>query len=605
MEKPLPQHPAPHFGEALIITLVLMPITTVMWSLNDLGNLVLQAIIVLPGIVVGLPAAWIMHQLKWRKLRRQWQATVLSVGTVMVATDMIFILGTLVLPYIAACNHEVATPMREPDLLNIIVGELLFIFTLTFYYIPATLGFYIIKAFVRTLSTHPTDTEMTHSRIIDKMKQHGLSQAAISAFLHGVNELRSRSKMEVPEEEIRPAEGLPEWDELVAATEPADAELLAQAALIKLNGGLGTSMGLQQAKSLLEIKPGITFLDLIVRQVQTLRQQAGCHVQLLLMNSFSTSADTMQYLSKYAEGGFADPAQVELLQNKVPKLAQDTLEPIDWPARPELEWCPPGHGDIYPALAGSGWLEKLLARGIKYAFVSNSDNLGAQLDTRFLRWFAESGAPFVMEVTPRTEADKKGGHLAIRRADGQPILREVAQCPAKDVPHFQDISRHRYFNTNNLWIRLDALRDFMAEHGGVVPLPVICNAKHVDPRDAATPPVYQLETAMGAALQCFAGARAVCVPRSRFFPVKTSSDLLLLRSDAVEISPAGEMQLAPECGGVAPIISLDAAQYKLVDSLDALGVPSLKHVRHLTVHGKWTFTPGQALSGDVEVGQIY
>ena len=443
---------------------------------------------------------------------------------------------------------------------------------------------------------------MSDSHIIEKMNRHGLSQAAISAFLHGVDELRRQSKMQVSEAEIRPAEALPEWGSLVAATEPAGADLLAQTALIKLNGGLGTSMGLQQAKSLLEIKPGLTFLDLIVRQVQTLRARAGCHVQLLLMNSFSTSADTMRYLSKYAEGGFADPAQVELLQNKVPKLAQDTLLPIDWPAQPELEWCPPGHGDIYPALAGSGWLDKLLDRGIKYAFVSNSDNLGALLDVRFLRWFAESGSPFVMEVTPRTEADKKGGHLAIRRADGQPILREVAQCPEEDVPYFQDISRHRYFNTNNLWIRLDALRDFMAEHAGVVPLPVICNAKHVNPRDPETPPVFQLETAMGAALQCFPGALAVSVPRARFFPVKTCSDLLLLRSDAVEITPAGEMRLAPECGGCAPIISLDAKRYKLVDSLAALGVPSLKRVRRLTVRGQWSFAPGEPLSGDVEVG---
>lgn len=438
--------------------------------------------------------------------------------------------------------------------------------------------------------------------IAEKMRGQGLSQAAINAFLHGVEELRKQSKMEVAEEEIMPAEGLAEWDELVKTTEPAGADLLAQTAIIKLNGGLGTSMGLQQAKSLLEIKPGVTFLDLIVRQVKTLREQAGCHVQLLLMNSFSTSADTMQYLSRYTEGGYADPAQVELLQNKVPKLVKDTLEPIEWPEQPELEWCPPGHGDIYPALAGSGWLDKLLERGIRYAFVSNSDNLGAQLDVRFLRWFAESNAPFVMEVTPRTEADKKGGHLAIRRSDGQPILREVAQCPAKDVPHFQDITRHRFFNTNNLWIRLDALRDFMNAHGGVVPLPIICNVKHVNPRDAATPEVYQLETAMGAALQCFAGARAVCVPRSRFFPVKTCSDLLLLRSDAVEIHPTGEMQLAPECGGIAPIVSLDSAEYKLVDSLNTLGVPSLKHVKRLTVHGKWSFTPGEALSGEVEVG---
>lgn len=437
--------------------------------------------------------------------------------------------------------------------------------------------------------------------IENKMRGVGLSDAAIKAFRHSVGVLESRQSMQIPEAEIEPAEGVAEWADLVAATPEADAALLAQTVMIKLNGGLGTSMGLQKAKSLLEIKPGVTFLDVIVRQVRSLRARAGYPVSLLLMDSFSTSADTMAHLAQYAEEGFADPAKVEMIQNRVPKLQTDTLQPVEFPANPDLEWCPPGHGDLYPALLGSGWLDKLLAAGVKYAFISNSDNLGAQPDTRFLRWFAESGVPFVMEVTRRTEADKKGGHLAIRKADGQPLLREIAQCPDADLADFQNIEKHRYFNTNNLWIRLDALCEYLAAEGGVLPLPVIRNVKTVDPRDATTPQVYQLETAMGAAIQCFPGARAVCVPRSRFFPVKTCSDLLLLRSDAVEIDDAGMMSLAPECRGIAPIVQLDGKLYKLVDSLDALGVPSLKHVTKLTVSGPHRFADGEPLSGEVTV----
>lgn len=437
--------------------------------------------------------------------------------------------------------------------------------------------------------------------IEQKMRGVGLSDAAINAFRHSVHVLESKQSMMIPESEIVSAEGVEDWDSLVASTPEADAGLLAQAVLVKLNGGLGTGMGLQKAKSLLEIKPGVTFLDLIVRQVRSLRARAGYPVNLLLMNSFSTSEDTMAHLAQYAEEGFADPQQVEMIQNRVPKLVTETLAPVEYAANPELEWCPPGHGDIYPALVGSGWLDKLLSAGVKYAFISNSDNLGAQMDTRFLRWFAESGVPFVMEVTRRTEADKKGGHLATRKADGQPLLREVAQCPDEDVESFQNIDKHRYFNTNNLWIRLDALRDFLAANNGVLPLPVIRNVKTVDPRDAATEKVYQLETAMGAAIQCFPGAKAVCVPRSRFFPVKTCSDLLLLRSDAVEINDAGLMSLAPECNGVAPIVQLDGKLYKLVDSLEALGVPSLKHVTKLTVTGPYHFEPCAPLSGEVTV----
>ncbi len=438
--------------------------------------------------------------------------------------------------------------------------------------------------------------------IREKMEREGLSEAAIRAMMHGVEELRSGRKMTIGEDEISPTPELPKWEELVASSEEADAGLLRQMVVIKLNGGLGTSMGLQKAKSLLSIKPGVNFLDLIVRQALALQRKAGCAVQLLLMNSFSTSADTLQHLRRYTgEGLFEHAEDVELLQNKVPKLRRDTLEPVSLPGREELEWCPPGHGDLYAALAGSGWLEKLLERGVKYAFVSNSDNLGALPDVRFLRWFAQSDAPFVMEATERTEADKKGGHLALRKTDGQLILREVAQCAEHDVPSFQDISRHRFFNTNNLWIRLDALRDFMQQHGGVIPLPVIRNAKTADPRDPQSAPVYQLETAMGAAIQCFPGAQAVNVPRSRFFPVKTSSDLLLLRSDAVEIDDAGRMQLAPECHGSAPVIRLNHPSYKLADSLDALGVPSLKNVRRLTVDVPWHFEPGAVLSGDVHI----
>ena len=440
---------------------------------------------------------------------------------------------------------------------------------------------------------------MNFDTIECKMQGVGLSRAAIDAFRHSVGVLTSDQSMMIPETEIEPARDVADWDELVCATAEADAALLAQAVLVKLNGGLGTGMGLQKAKSLLEIKPGVTFLDTIVRQVQSLRERAQYPVNLLLMNSFSTSEDTMAHLAQYAD--FADAAKVEMLQNRVPKLVTDTLDPVEYPANPELEWCPPGHGDIYPALVGSGWLDKLLAAGVKYAFVSNSDNLGAQLDTRFLRWFAESGAPFVMEVTRRTEADKKGGHLATRKADGQPILREVAQCPDEDVEDFQNIGKHRYFNTNNLWICLDALKEVLDANGGVLPLPVICNSKTVDPRDASTQKVYQLETAMGAALQCFPGARAVCVPRSRFFPVKTCSDLLLLRSDAVEIDAAGAMKLAPECKGVAPVVLLDGKLYKLVESLETLGVPSLKHVSKLVVTKPHTFAQGEALSGEVMI----
>ena len=348
----------------------------------------------------------------------------------------------------------------------------------------------------------------TFTPFAEKMESAGVSAAAVNAFSRCYEALVSNHSGMIPETDILPADQVEDWQDITASTPAADKDLISRCVCIKLNGGLGTSMGLQKAKSLLKIKGEDTFLDLIVRQVKHLRSISGTPVRLLLMNSFSTSADTLAYLEKYAADGFADPAQVELMQNRVPKILADGLSPASCPEQPELEWCPPGHGDLYPALLGSGWLDRLLADGVKYAFVSNSDNLGAQLDMNFLRWFAESGAPFVMEVTRRTEADRKGGHLAVRKSDGQLILREVAQCPDEDIPEFQNISRHRYFNTNTLWIRLDALKEILDANGGVLPLPMIRNKKTLNPRDPESAPVYQLETAMGAGIECFPGARA-------------------------------------------------------------------------------------------------
>ncbi|MEI8340826.1 MAG: UTP--glucose-1-phosphate uridylyltransferase, partial [Verrucomicrobiota bacterium] len=274
--------------------------------------------------------------------------------------------------------------------------------------------------------------------------------------------------------------------------------------------------------------------------------------------------------------------------------------PVEWPADPDHEWCPPGHGDLYPALVGSDWLDRLLAEGVKYAFVSNSDNLGAILDPAILSYFAKSGAPFLMEVTRRTAADRKGGHLAVRKADGRLLLREVAQCPENDMEAFQNIDRHRYFNTNSLWLRLDLLKEQLASDSGVLPLPMIRNNKTVDPRDKKSTAVVQLEIAMGAAIECFEGAAAIDVPRSRFAPVKTTGDLLALRSDAYEVLDDGQVRLAASRKGVPPNIVL-SDEYKLVDQLGPLGVPSLIGCQTLKISGQIHFAEGVVIKGVVEI----
>ncbi|MEO5916956.1 MAG: UTP--glucose-1-phosphate uridylyltransferase [Luteolibacter sp.] len=432
-----------------------------------------------------------------------------------------------------------------------------------------------------------------------KMTAAGMGDAAIRAFLRNYEALLRNETGMIPEESISPAQGLASFDE-IATSGDVDPMLLSQAVVIKLNGGLGTGMGLQGPKSLLAVRDGVNFLDLMVRQILDLRKTSGANVRLLLMNSFSTSADTLAHLEKYTSQGLADASEVELMQNQIPKIDATTYQPVEWPADPDLEWCPPGHGDLYPALVGSGWLDRLLAEGVKYAFVSNSDNLGAILDPAILSYFARSGAPFLMEVTRRTAADRKGGHLAVRKSDGRLLLREVAQCPDADADAFQDIDRHQYFNTNSLWLRLDLLKSQLAADSGVLPLPMIRNNKTVDPRDKKSTAVVQLEIAMGAAIECFEGAAAIDVPRSRFAPVKTTGDLLALRSDAYEVLDDGQVRLAASRNGVPPNIVL-SDDYKLVDQLDPLGVPSLLNCDSLKISGPVHFNDGVVIEGEVEI----
>ncbi len=439
-----------------------------------------------------------------------------------------------------------------------------------------------------------------------KLEAEGLSDAAVKAFLHNYGKLTGGESGLIPEGDIEAVATLPRLEDLAggeakAADAAAVKALLSQTVVLKLNGGLGTSMGLEKAKSLLPVKDGHSFLDLIARQVGHLAEaNAGAQVQFVVMNSFSTNEDTLAAL-RGAHPALLRQEDLVLLQNKSPKIDAATLAPVAWEAAPGLEWCPPGHGDIYPSLLGSGMLDRLVQRGFRYAFVSNSDNLGAVMSTDLLSHFAASGAAFLMEVAERTEADKKGGHLARRKRDGQLILRESAMCPDEDKPKFQDVSLHRYFNTNNLWLDLQQLREKMRACDGLVPLPLIKNKKTVDPRDGASTAVFQLETAMGSAIECFANAAAVVVPRARFSPVKTCSDLFALRSDAYRLTADSCVKLADSRAARGPpVIKLDDRHYKHVDKMERLcpkGVPSLLHCDRLEVEGPVVFEAGTTFRG--------
>lgn len=426
---------------------------------------------------------------------------------------------------------------------------------------------------------------------ISKMKTAGLQPVVIDSFAWYYEKVLIGDKGLIFNKDICPVQS----HEIADAAQfesyaNAGKKALPHAVMIVLNGGLGTSMGLTCAKSLLEARDGKSFLEIILRQAEA-RQ-----IRLAFMNSFNTQADTLSTLK------LLSPRQFPMLfvQNKFPKILQSDFSPATWPVNPDLEWNPPGHGDIYAALYTSGVLDSLLKEGVRYAFIANSDNLGATLDEALLGYFSGKALPFMMEVSLRTPVDFKGGHLAFHR-NKRLILREVAQCPDDELDISRDITRYRYFNTNNIWVNLEYVK-MLIDTQGNVRLPMILNPKTLNPRDSQSPPVYQIETAMGSAISLFEGAAAVVVPRSRFYPVKKCNELLAIRSDCFTYSDARGLEVNPKRRLDQIQIDLDPKYYGKIDEFGKrfpYGPPSLLNCESLTVRGNVFFGNHIELKGNV------
>ncbi len=432
-----------------------------------------------------------------------------------------------------------------------------------------------------------------------KMREEGVPQTAIDVFTRYYDQLEQGVTGSIPEDTIEPYLDPQRLEDV--RMDPFQAkEVFDKLVVINLNGGLGTSMGMDRAKSLLPVRDGKSFLELIVEQVLAARRATGARLPLLFMNSFRTQADTLEVLAKYPDLPVGD-LPLDFLQNKEPKLRTDDLTPVVWEADPSLEWCPPGHGDLYTALQTSGVLQQLLDAGFRYASVSNSDNLGTIPNPVIASWFASSGAPYAAELCRRTPADRKGGHLAVRKSDGRLILRDTAQTPPEEMDFFTDEHRHPFFHTNNLWFDLVKLDEVLKANDGVMPLPLIRNEKTVDPADKTSTPVYQIESAMGAAIEVFEGATAIVVGRDRFLPVKATSDLLLVRSDAYDLDDRRALVQRVE---TVPTVSLDAEHYKLIGDFDErfpAGIPSIREARSLSVEGDHVFGAGVIARGEARV----
>jgi UTP--glucose-1-phosphate uridylyltransferase len=369
-------------------------------------------------------------------------------------------------------------------------------------------------------------------------------------------------------------------------------ELGKKLVVLKLNGGLGTTMGCTGPKSAIEVRNDLTFLDLTVQQIRELNAQYKTNVPLVLMNSFNTHEETGKIIQKYAH------SNVEVLtfnQSRHPRILKETLTPL--PSKftaNDAEWYPPGHGDVYQALQNSGLLAQLLAQGREYIFISNVDNLGATVDFNILNMMHENKCEFIMEVTDKTRADVKGGTLI--EYEGKAKLLEIAQVPSNKVEEFKSIKKFKIFNTNNLWLNLRAV-DRVLKQDQLADMDIIINPKSVDGKA-----VLQLEIAAGAAIQYFQNARGVNVPRSRFLPVKSTSDLFVVQSNMYSLT-RGELVMNPlRVFPTVPLVKLGDNFRKVSDYMQRFkGTPDVLELDQLTVSGDVTFGAGVVLKGTVIV----
>lgn len=367
---------------------------------------------------------------------------------------------------------------------------------------------------------------------------------------------------------------------------------LSKLAVLKLNGGLGTSMGCVGPKSVIEVRDGKSFLDLSVRQIEHLNRQHNADVPFILMNSFNTDEDTETIIKKY-QGHNINIKTFN--QSRFPRVYKDSLLPVPKDFEDSIDsWYPPGHGDLFESIANSGVLDELIEQGKEVLFISNVDNLGAVVDVNILEHMLESKSEYIMELTDKTRADVKGG--TIIDYDGDVRLLEIAQVPKEHVEEFKSIKKFKYFNTNNLWINLKAIKRCVEDNE--LAMEIIPNFKTIKVKGLNVD-VLQLETAVGAAIRHFKGCHGVNVPRRRFLPVKTSSDLFLVKSDLYSLT-RGQLEMSKYRYGGAPLIKLGNHFKKVSDFQKRIPyIPYIVELDHLTITGNVSLGKNVTLKGTV------
>jgi UTP--glucose-1-phosphate uridylyltransferase len=306
-----------------------------------------------------------------------------------------------------------------------------------------------------------------------------------------------------------------------------DAVRRGELAFCVLAGGMATRMG-GVVKALVEAFDGRTFLDLRLRENATWSERAGVPVPLWLMTSDATDHPIREALSHAR----ARPHVATFTQDLGLRLTREGAVFRDENGQPST--YAPGHGDLPDALRRSGLLASFVARGGKYVWIANLDNLGASIDEALLGHFIERGRDVLVEVAPKVAGDRGGIPVWADAEDGAGrIVRRLQVLEEFRLPKGFDATRVGVFNTNTFLVRADAL----------LHAPIAFNWFEVEKKvgDRVAVQFERLLQEVTAA----ADATYVRVPRegarSRFLPVKDFDELAHRQSDIHAVASARGM----------------------------------------------------------------
>ena len=406
----------------------------------------------------------------------------------------------------------------------------------------------------------------------------------ISQFRQGPSKIQDWDSIKSPD-----SENLLDYSRLPSPDASKTARQLSKLVVGKLNGGMGTSMGCMGPKSLVTVRNKKSFLDLILEQVENLNREWKQKIPVLLMNSFYTHEETQAHLNTL---NFSSEI-IGFQQNKFPRLHAENLDPLTPEKWGDQAYYPPGHGDFFQCVSQQGILQRLIDEGREILFMSNADNLGAVVDPVILNYMDECNIPFLMEMTPKTSADVKGGTLY--QQDEKLKLLEIARVPDDKVDDFCDHNKFKVFNTNNIWVNLVALNKRLNQ--APLNLTVLVNQKTL-----GNTPVVQLETAIGSALECFEGAVGLTVSRERFLPVKKTDDLLLVRSNLFNLDK-GQLKRNPiRKSQQLPKIDLGDFLQNIENFQNSFAViPDIVDLEELLIKGDVRFEGMASLKGKVNL----